>query len=63
MQGIKCITNEKGQKVAVIIDLKKYGEFWEDFNDSVTARKRAKESRESLESVKKRLRQHGKLND
>jgi len=36
---------------------------WEDFYDSLVARKRASEPRESLESVKKRLRKQGKLND
>ena len=61
MEGIQFVTNDKGQKVAVMIDLRKYGELWEDFYDSVTARLRAKEPRESLETVKKRLRKQGKL--
>ncbi len=61
MEGIQFVTNDKGQKVAVLIDLKKYGEAWEDFYDSLTARLRADEPRESLEAVKKRLRKQGKL--
>lgn len=60
MQGIQYVTNDKGQRVAVMIDLKKYGELWEDFYDSLTARLRAKEPRETLELVKKRLRKQGK---
>jgi len=56
MKGIQFVTNDRGQKIAVLFDLKKYGELWEDFYDILTARRRAAEPRESLESVKKRLR-------
>jgi hypothetical protein len=62
MRGIQYITDDRGKKRAVVIDLEKHGELWEDFYDSLTARKRASEPRESLESVKKRLRKQGKLN-
>ncbi len=62
MKGIQFVTDDKGQRVAVLIDLRKYGELWEDFYDILTSRQRAAESRESLESVKKRLRRQGKLN-
>lgn len=48
--------DDKGEKKAVIIDLKKYGEIWEDFYDSIVARLIYDEPRESLESVKNRLR-------
>ena len=61
MEGIRFVTNDKGQKVAVMINLKKYGELWEDIYDSLTARSRAEEPRETLESVKKRLHEQGKL--
>ena len=62
MRGIQYITDDRGKKRAVVIDLESYGELWEDFYDSLVARKRASEPRESLESVKKRLRKRGKLN-
>ncbi|MCI0483080.1 MAG: hypothetical protein L0Y78_00685 [candidate division NC10 bacterium] len=62
MEGIQFLTNDKGRKVAVLIDLRKYGELWEDLYDSLTARRRAREPRESLESVKKRLRKRPKMN-
>lgn len=61
MQGIRYVTDEKGQRVAVLIDLKRHGDLWEDFYDAVTARLRADEPRESLEAVKRRLRKQGKL--
>jgi hypothetical protein len=55
MKGVKYVVDDKGEKTAVIIDLKKYGELWEDFQDALTARLRANEPRETLDSVKKRL--------
>jgi len=62
MEGIQFLINDKGEKTAVFIDLREYGELWEDFYDSLIARLRASEPRESLESVRERLRQQGKLN-
>ena len=62
MRGIQYITDDRGKKKAVVIDLGSYAELWEDFYDSLIARKRASEPRESLESVKKRLQRQGKLN-
>jgi hypothetical protein len=62
MEGIQFLTNDKGEKVAVQIDLRRYGDLWEDVYDSLTARKRAKEPREPLASVKERLIKQKKLN-
>jgi hypothetical protein len=61
MKGIQFLTNEEGKKTAVLIDLKKHGDLWEDFYDSLIARARAEEPRESLEEVKKQLKKQGKL--
>ncbi len=61
MQGINYVTNEEGERVAVLIDLKKNGELWEDFYDGLTVKKREKEPRQSIESVKKSLIEKGKL--
>ena len=62
MRGIQYITDDRGKKKAVVTDLEKHGELWEDFYASLTARKRASEPRETLASVKKRLRKQRKLN-
>ena len=62
MQGINYVTNEDGKRVAVLIDLKKHGDLWEDFYDGLTAKRRKSEPRESLADVKKLLRKNGKLN-
>ena len=61
MQGIQYVTDDKGQKVAVQINLKKFGEIWEDFFDNLLSRQRADEPRESIDSVKERLNKQGKL--
>jgi hypothetical protein len=62
MSGIQFVIDDKGTKSAVIIDLNKYADLWEDFYDSLIAHQRCKEPSESLQSVKKRLRRAGKLN-
>ena len=61
LKGIHFVVDERGQKTAVQIDLKKYGELWEDIYDSLIARARADEPRETLESVRQRLIEQGKL--
>ncbi len=63
MNGIHYVTDAKGRRTAVQIDLKKHGDLWEDFHDSLVARIRVEEPRESLSSVKKRLQRKGKLRD
>ena len=55
--------NDKSEKIAVQIDLRRHAEIWEDVYDSLTARKRANEPRESLATVRKRLVKQRKLND
>ena len=63
LKGIQFVMNTAGERTAVLIDLKRYGEPWEDFYDAVIARQRANEPRESIKSVKEILKQQGKLND
>ncbi len=62
MQGIQFVLNDRGEKIAVQIDLRRHAEIWEDVYDSLTARKRANEPRESLATVRKRLVKQRKLN-
>lgn len=61
MEGIQFVTDDKGRKVGVLIDLTKHGEVWEDFYDSLLAKARADEPREALEPVRNLLREQGKL--
>ncbi len=60
MQGIQFLTDATGKKVAVQIDLKKYGELWEDFYDSLVIRRRKHEPNVSLEQVEEKLKRRGK---
>ena len=62
MEGIQYVTNDKGERIGVQIDLRKYGELWEDVYDTLIARKRSKEPRETLDSVKARFIKQGQLN-
>ena len=55
MRGIQFLVDEKGEKSAVLIDLKRHSELWEDFYDRAIARSRDGEPRETLASVKLRL--------
>ena len=60
MKGVQFLVDEPGKKTAVLIDLRKHEELWEDLFDSVLAAERRAEPRETLESVKERLRHRGK---
>ena len=61
MTGVKFVVDDHGKKTAVMIDLKKHGDVWEDFYDSMIAEKRKDEPRETLEIVKAKLKKLGKL--
>lgn len=55
------MANAKGKKVAVQIDLERYGDAWEDFYDQLVAEQRRGDKRERYEAVRKRLVKAGKL--
>jgi hypothetical protein len=55
MEGIHFVTNENGRKIAVQIDLERYGEMWEDFYDQLVAEQRKNDKRIPLSDVRKRL--------
>jgi len=55
MEGIQFVTNDKGKKVAVQIDLERYGKLWEDIHDQLVADSRANETSVPFEVVKRRL--------
>jgi hypothetical protein len=63
MKGIKYVTDDKNRKVAVQIDLKKYGDLWEDFYDNLIAEVRKDEEKIPLEDVIKDLKKEGKLDE
>ena len=61
MTGIQFITDEAGQKKAVVIDLKKHKALWEDIEDVLVSRSRRHEKRIPLAKVKAYLIKSGKL--
>jgi hypothetical protein len=61
MSGIQYVTDQKGRRVAVLIDLKKHRDLWEDIEDVLVSRSRRGEKRIPLEKVKAGLIKSGKL--
>ncbi len=55
VKGIEFIVDDGGQIKAVLIDLKKHSEIWEDFYDTLRVKERESETRESLKDVKKKV--------
>jgi hypothetical protein len=56
MKGIKFLTDRKGRKVAVQIDLRKHGPLWEDFYDGIVSEQRRKEKGVPLATLKSKTR-------
>ena len=61
MKGIQFVTDSDGEKTAVLIDLKQYGDVWEDFYDTLLAQVRQEETLETLDQVRSLLVSQGKL--
>ncbi len=55
MQGVKYLVNDSGKRTAVQIDLKVWGELWEDFYDVMIAYTRKNEPDIPWEEVKKEM--------
>jgi hypothetical protein len=53
MPGIEFLRDRKGRRKAVLIDLKKHKQLWEDLYDAYLAHSRRGERRESLATVKR----------
>ena len=54
MSGIQFITDEKGHRTAVVIDLKKHRALWEDIEDGLISESRRKEKSSSYEEYRTR---------
>jgi len=55
VKGVEFLVDDRGQKKAVLIDLKKHKEIWEDFYDTMIVKERELEPRESFKEVKKKV--------
>ena len=61
-QGISYVMDERGNKLAVQIDLRKHRSIWEDFHDVLVAESRRREKSVSLSQVKASLiKRRGKI--
>lgn len=61
MKGVQYFFDEQGEPKAVLIDVRKNPELWEDFRDFLTIRERRDEPTVSFEEVDRRLKKLGKL--
>ena len=57
----RFITDDKGRKRAVILDIKRYQEMLEDLEDLRLLAERRDETTSSLQEVEERLKAHGLL--
>jgi len=53
IKGIQYIVDGKGNKKSVILDLDKWGEYWEDFYDILVSESRRDEPNISWNKLKK----------
>ena len=60
MPGVEFLVNDRGQRRAVLVDLKKHGALWEDLYDAYLVNARRREPRESLVQVKRLLQRSAK---
>ena len=56
MKGVRFVSDEAGNKTAVLIDLRRHRRIWEDLYDAMVAESRKHEPRVPWEDVKQRLR-------
>jgi hypothetical protein len=63
MTGIQFVTDDKGRKVAVLIDLKKHGARLQDLWDGLVAESRRREKGIPLEKIKADLIRRGRLRE
>ena len=63
VRGVQFVTDSEGHKTAVLLDLKEWGELWEDIYDNAIADERAGETTTSLGDFEVELRAEGLSNE
>lgn len=63
VKGIQFVTDVEGHKVGVLLDLKEWGEVWEDIYDNILADSRKDESTLPLEEFEAELKAEGSLSE
>ncbi len=60
LPGIRFVVDGSGRRTAVVIELDRHGELWEDLYDRLLSAERLDEPREPLAAVARRLRKRGR---
>jgi hypothetical protein len=60
MEGIQFVIDDNGNKKAVLIDLEKWGDLWEDFYDVLVSELRRDEPRVAWGELKAEMMEEGK---
>lgn len=60
MEGIQFVVDDNGKKKAVLIDLEKWGDLWEDFYDVLISELRGDEPRVAWDELKSEMMEEGK---
>jgi hypothetical protein len=60
MKGIQFVIDDSGEKRAVMIDLKEWGELWEDFYDILVSESRKNEPTVPWNELKAEMEQEGR---
>ena len=63
MKGVQFVTDTEGHKIAVVLDLREWGELWEDIYDNMVANLRAGEPTLTLEEFETQLHKEGLLSE
>ena len=61
--GVQFVTDADGRRVAVMLDLKEWGELWEDIYDNILADSRKGETTTPLAEFEAELRSEGLLGE
>jgi hypothetical protein len=61
MTGIQYVTDQKGERVAVQLDLRLHADLWEEIEDVLVSESRRDEESIPLEQIEAKLVQRGKL--
>jgi hypothetical protein len=61
MTGIQYVTNQKGKRVAVQLDLRVHASLWEEIEDVLVSEARRDEESIPLEQVEAKLARRGKI--
>jgi hypothetical protein len=62
VRGVQFVTDTEGHKTGVLLDLREWGELWEDIYDNMVADERANEPTTSLEDFEAEMIADGSVN-